>query len=104
MLADRGLLKVGGLLVADNVLWKGMAPDEWYARQQDSNGEEGEGGLVGAGGVGGAGRGGLGVAGRHGRIAGSMVDFLAEAAEPGSRWEQVVLPVRDGLSLSRRLR
>jgi hypothetical protein len=109
LLAESGLLRVGGLLVADNVLWKGMAAEAWSAQQQKSQNPEG--GLLGHSEAGG----GVGVAStkvpcgprvqdRHARIAGSMVGFLGGATEPDSRWEQVVLPMRDGLSISRRLR
>ena len=109
LLAESGLLRVGGLLVADNVLWKGMAAEAWSAQRQEGQGLEDQ--VVGHPEAGdsveeGSARvaGGPRVKDRHDRIAESMVGFLGGAIEPVSRWEQVVIPMRDGMSISRRLR
>lgn len=91
-LLDRGLLKVGGLLVVDNVLWKGMVP-QLYTSLPEERVERN----------------------RQRQRAGVMslveADKYAEAmhsfnvaARDDPRTQVVLLPVRDGLSLIRRVK
>ena len=103
LLIEAGLLRVGGLLVADNVLFKGLVAGR-VAGNTGSSGSVGSDSV--ACGVGGSEGGGssatavdadMATARRYERLAQCMRDYLEE-----NKWHprlsQVVLPIRDGLS------
>ena len=103
LLIEAGLLRVGGLLVTDNVLFKGLVAGR-VAGNTGGSGSVGSDSVVcGAGGSEGGGSSATAVeadmatARRYEQLAQCMRDYLEE-----NKWHprlsQVVLPIRDGLS------
>lgn len=84
MLLDHNLIRVGALVVADNVLWAGAVPlhsealkrgdVEALAPPRD----------------------------RNEKVTRALHDYVAQTAVD-ARWQQIILPLRDGLSVCRRV-
>lgn len=83
-LIQHGLIRVGGLVVADNVIWAGEVPRYWK-KVQEGNAE-------------------APIAGqdRRERVTRSLYQYVEDTAN-SSRFQQLVLPLRDGLSIARRV-
>mmetsp|Transcript_39326 Transcript_39326/g.61300 ORF Transcript_39326/g.61300 Transcript_39326/m.61300 type:complete len:356 (-) Transcript_39326:279-1346(-) len=82
LVLHHNLVKVGGLVLADNVLWKGQTINRHRFGPTESPSP--------------------GRAGRDEMIAESLLEYL-DTASKASQWQQVVFPFRDGLSICRRL-
>lgn len=83
-LVQHGLVRVGGLVVADNVIWAGEVPRHWRKVQ------EGDADALKP------------AQNRRDRVTRSLCEYVEETARD-SRWQQLVMPLRDGLSIARRI-
>ena len=84
MLLQHELINIGGLVVADNVLWAGQVPRYCQALEQ------GDAAAAAA------------PASRQEKVTRALHEYVASSAED-PQWQQLVLPLRDGISVCRRL-
>jgi predicted O-methyltransferase YrrM len=84
MLVEHGLVRVGGLVIADNVIWAGEVPRHWQQLLQGDAEAHSP------------------ARDRRERVTRSLYEYVEKTAED-SRWQQLVMPLRDGLSVARRL-
>ena len=79
------VLVLGGLVVADNVLWAGAVPLHSEALERgdaEASAPPRQ---------------------RHEKVTRALYDYVAQTAAD-ARWQQLILPVRDGISICRRVR
>lgn len=85
LLLEHNLIRVGGLVVADNVLWAGAVPLHSEALEcgdAEASAPPRQ---------------------RHEKVTRALHDYVAQTAAD-ARWQQLILPLRDGLSVCRRVR
>jgi hypothetical protein len=85
LLLEHNLIRVGGLVVADNVLWAGAVPLHSQALElgdAEASAPPRQ---------------------RHEKVTRALHDYVAQTAAD-ARWQQLILPLRDGLSVCRRVR
>lgn len=84
LLLKHGLIRVGSLVVADNVLWAGAVPRHCQALAH------GDAAAISA------------PRDRQDKVTRSLYRYVTHTAQD-AQWQQLVLPLRDGLSIARRI-